>query len=319
MWGHQSTRARCPRDSRQDAGATEAMSMAEKQLVNGVLGEHELAELRALIEQRTGIVFDDSRQRFFDARLREHVEQRKVRGADLLKLLRSSSAEYDMLLERLLTQETSFRRYPAVFDALENRVLAELHMKKFWENPRSLRVWSAGCSTGEEPYSIAMTICDALEFTEAWNIHILATDISRQALQQAERGISPARELESLSSRQVENYFTPVGDEFMVRPRVRNLVSFVQMNLAQSVFMGRFDLIFCMNVLIYFSEERQAALIQRFHEYLEPGGYLFLGHAESVAKAGVKFDTSVHGDCILYKKPANARRAGAGNGRGDSL
>jgi chemotaxis protein methyltransferase CheR len=296
------------------------MSMAEKQLVNGVLSEHEVAELRALIEQRTGIVFDDSRQRFFDAKLRDHVAQRKVQGNDLLKLLRSSNLEYDLLLERLLTQETSFRRYPSVFDALEKRVLAEMHMKKFWENPRSLRVWSAGCATGEEPYSIAMTICDALEFAEAWNIHILATDISRQAMQHAERGIYPRRELETLTSSQVENYFTPVGDQYMVRPRIRNLVSFVQMNLAQSVYMGRFDVIFCMNVLIYFSEERQAALIQRFHEYLEPGGYLFLGHAESVAKAGVKFETSVHGDCILYKKPASARRAMAGgNGSEGSL
>jgi chemotaxis protein methyltransferase CheR len=289
--------------------------MAEKQIINGVLGEHELSEVRGLIEQRTGIVFDDSRQRFFSTRVRDYIVERKLaQPADLVKLMRSSSVEYDLFLERLLTQETSFLRYPSVFDALENRVLAEMHMKKFWENPRNLRVWSAGCATGEEPYSIAMTICDALEFAEAWNIHILATDISRQALQHAERGIYPKRELESLSSGQIEDYFTRVGDQYMVRPRIRNLVSFVQMNLAQSVYMGRFDVIFCMNVLIYFSEERQAALIQRFHEYLEPGGYLFLGHAESMAKAGVKFESSVHGDCIVYKKPANARRAIAGNG-----
>jgi chemotaxis protein methyltransferase CheR len=294
--------------------------MAEKQISNGTLSEHELSEIRALIEQRSGILFDDTRQRFFATRVREHMAERKLsQGAELVKLMRSSNVEYDALLERLLTQETSFHRYPSVFNALEKRVLAEMHMKKFWENPRSLRIWSAGCATGEEPYSIAMTICDALEFAEAWNIHILATDISRHALQQAERGIYPARELESLSSRQVETYFTRAGDQYMVRPRIRNLVSFVQMNLAQSVYMGRFDVIFCMNVLIYFSEERQAALIQRFHEYLEPGGYLFLGHAESVAKAGVKFETSLHGDCILYKKPASARRAVAGNGRGESL
>src|SRR5919108_5373941 len=286
--------------------------MSEKTMT-GRLTEHELSEIRALIEHRSGILFDDSRERFFSQRIREHMaEKRLSHGADLLRLMRASNVEYDSLVERLLTQETSFFRYPSIFEALEKKVLREMHAKKFWENPRSLRVWSAGCATGEEPYTIAMTICDSLEFAEAWNIHILATDISRQALQHAERGIYPRRDLEALSTSQVENYFTPVGDQFMVRPRVRNLVSFVQMNLAQSVYMGRFDVIFCMNVLIYFSEERQAALIQRFHEYLEPGGYLFLGHAESVAKAGVKFETSVHGDCILYKKPANARRAMAG-------
>ena len=148
-----------------------------------------------------------------------------------------------------------------------------------------------------------MTICDSLEFAEAWNIHILATDVSRQALQVAERGVYPARELSALNPRQKEAYFTKVGTEFMVRPKLRNLVSFAQMNLAQSVYMGRFDIIFCMNVMIYFSEDRRASLIQRFYEYLEPGGYLFVGHAESVAKAGVRFESSVYGDCILYHKP----------------
>ena len=92
------------------------------------------------------------------------------------------------------------------------------------------------------------------------------------------------------------------------------MVSFAQMNLAQTVYMGRFDIIFCMNVMIYFSEERRGALIQRFYEYLEPGGYLFVGHAESVAKLPVKFDTTTHGDCILYQKPgAGVVRKAAGD------
>ena len=277
--------------------------MTEK-ITSARLTEHELSEIRALIEQRSGILFDESRERFFSQRVREHLEEKRLpHGADLLRLMRNSNVEYDSLLERLLTQETSFFRYPSVFEALERKVLREMHTKKFWENPRSLRVWSAGCATGEEPYTIAMTICDSLEFAEAWNIHILATDVSRQALQVAERGVYPARELSALNPRQKEAYFTKVGTEFMVRPKLRNLVSFAQMNLAQSVYMGRFDIIFCMNVMIYFSEDRRASLIQRFYEYLEPGGYLFLGHAESVAKVGVKFDVKVHGDCLLYQKP----------------
>ena len=277
--------------------------MTEK-ITSARLTEHELSEIRALIEQRSGILFDESRERFFSQRVREHLEEKRLpHGADLLRLMRNSNVEYDSLLERLLTQETSFFRYPSVFEALERKVLREMHTKKFWENPRSLRVWSSGCATGEEPYTIAMTICDSLEFAEAWNIHILATDVSRQALQVAERGVYPARELSALNPRQKEAYFTKVGTEFMVRPKLRNLVSFAQMNLAQSVYMGRFDIIFCMNVMIYFSEDRRASLIQRFYEYLEPGGYLFVGHAESVAKAGVRFESSVYGDCILYHKP----------------
>ena len=274
------------------------------------LSDHELSEIRGLIETRSGILFDDSRERFFSSRVREHVEARKLgHGTDLLRLIQNSNVEYDSLLQRLLTQETSFFRYPAAFEALEKKVLPELHMKKFWESPRSLRIWSAGCATGEEAYSIAMTVADALEFADAWNIHILATDVSRQALEHAEHGVYGARELETVTPRQCEQYFSRGGGHFVVKPRVRNLVTFAPMNLAQVVYMGKFDCIFCMNVLIYFSPERQAQLMQRFFEYLEPGGYLFLGHAETVSKADVKFETHVYRDALIYQKPAASRQA----------
>lgn len=274
------------------------------------VSEHELSEIRGLIEQRSGMLFDQSRDRFFSSRVREYVESRKLaHGTDLVRLIKTSNVEFDALLQRLLTQETSFFRYPAIFDCLERKVLPEMHMKKFWENPRSLRVWSAGCSTGEEPYSIAMTIADALEFADAWNIHILATDISREALDHAEHGIYEDREVESLSPRQREQYFSRTNGCYVVKPRIRNMVTFAPMNLAQVVYMGKFDCIFCMNVLIYFSEERQAQLIQRFYEYLEPGGYLFLGHAESVSKAEVNLETHTYQDTRLYQKPAASRRA----------
>ena len=273
------------------------------------VSEHELSEIRGLIETRSGILFDDSRERFFSSRVREHVAARKLaHGTDLLRLIRNSNVEYDALLQRLLTQETSFFRYPAAFEALEKKVLPELHMKKFWESPRSLRIWSAGCATGEEAFSIAMTVADALEFADAWNIHILATDVSRQALDHAENGVYDARQLETISPRQRDLYFSPSGSQCVVKPRIRDMVTFAPMNLAQVVYMGKFDCIFCMNVLIYFSEERQCQLMQRFYEYLEPGGYLFLGHAESVSKADVKFETHVYGDARIYQKPAASRR-----------
>jgi chemotaxis protein methyltransferase CheR len=266
--------------------------------------EHELSEIRSLIERRSGILFDESRSRFFSTRIREHVVAQKLaHGSDLLRLVRNSNVEYDRLLERLLTQETSFFRYPDVFDALEKKVLPELHTKKFWESPRQLRIWSAGCSTGEEPYSIAITIAETLEGAETWNVHILATDVSRQALQHAERGVYFRRNLQHVDPRHIERYFTRVGDQYTIKPRVRSMVSFAPLNLAQTVYMGRFDCIFCMNVLIYFSDEGRNALIQRFYESLEPGGYLFLGHAETVMGAPVRFHSILHRDCRIYQKP----------------
>jgi chemotaxis protein methyltransferase CheR len=278
--------------------------LAEQNSKSAVVTGHELSEIRALIEARSGVLFDGSRDRFFLTRVQEHIEEKRLaHGSDLLRIIRASNVEYDALLSRLLTQETSFFRYPDVFEAFQKRVLPEMHMKKFWENPRRLRIWSAGCSTGEEPYSIAMAIADTLEFMDAWEIQLLATDISRSALQHAERGVYTRGAVERMAPKQIEAYFARVGDQYMVKPRVRNLISFAPMNLAQPVYVGRFDCIFCMNVMIYFSEERRNALVQRFHDYLEPGGYLFLGHAETAANAPVKFKTITHGDSRIYQKP----------------
>jgi chemotaxis protein methyltransferase CheR len=278
--------------------------MSERQGQVHGLSEHELSEIRMLIEERTGIHFDASRERFFSTRVREHLHERGyARGTDLLRAARKTNVEYEALLERLLTQETSFFRYPAVFEAFEKHVLPELHVKKFWRNPRTLRVWSAGCSTGEEPYSIAITVLDTLSFADAWEVEILATDVGRHALKTAERGIYSGRSISSVNDRQLGAHFSPSDGGHQVKSRIRKIVSFAQMNLASPVYVGRMDLIFCMNVLIYFSEERRRALVQRFYDALEPGGYLFLGHSESISRTPVKFQAIVLGDCIMYRKP----------------
>jgi len=278
--------------------------MSERHGAGHGLSDHELSEIRMLIEERTGIHFDESRERFLSTRVREHMHARGyARGNELLRAIRKTNVEYESLLERLLTQETSFFRYPAVYEAFEKRVLPELHVVKFWKNPRTIRVWSAGCSTGEEPYSIAITIADSLSFADAWNVEILATDVGRQALKHAEAGIYSGRSLANVDAKQLANHFNQTDGKYQVKPRLRKMISFAPMNLASPVYVGRMDLIFCMNVLIYFTEERRRALVQRFYESLEPGGYLFLGHSESISKMPVKFQAIVLGDCIMYRKP----------------
>jgi chemotaxis protein methyltransferase CheR len=280
------------------------MTMSARQGPENGLTEHELSEIRMLIEERTGIHFDASRERFFSTRVREHLRERGYsRGTELLRAARKTNVEYEALLEKLLTQETTFFRYPAVFEAFEKHVLPELHVKKFWRNPRTLRVWSAGCSTGEEPYSIAMTVLDTLSFADAWEVEILATDIGRQALKVAERGVYSGRSIASVNEKQLASHFSSLTGGHQIKNRIRKIVSFAQMNLSSPVYVGRMDLIFCMNVLIYFSEERRRALVQRFYDALEPGGYLFLGHSESISKMPVKFQAIVLGDCIMYRKP----------------
>src|SRR5438034_10432206 len=196
--------------------------MSERQGHGQVLSEHELSEIRMLIEERTGICFDESRERFFSTRVREHLRAKGMeRGTELLRAMRKSNVEYEALLERLLTQETSFFRYPAVYEAFEKRALPELHVKKFWNAPRTLRIWSAGCATGEEPYSIAIAVADALMFADAWNIEILATEVGRQALKQAETAVYSGRGLTNLSEKQLAAHFTPANGGYQVRPRLR--------------------------------------------------------------------------------------------------
>ena len=278
--------------------------MSERHGAGHGLTDHELSEIRMLIEERTGIHFDESRERFLSTRVREHMHERGyARMSELLQAVRKTNVEYDSLLERMLTQETSFFRYPAVYEAFEKRVLPEIHVSKFWKNPRTLRVWSAGCSTGEEPYSIAITIADSLSFADAWNVEILATDVGKQALKIAGKGVYSGRSLSGVNEKQLAAHFTKVENKLHVKPRLKKMISFAPMNLASPVYVGRMDLIFCMNVLIYFTEERRRALVQRFYEALEPGGYLFLGHSESISKMPVKFQAIVLGDCILYRKP----------------
>ncbi|MBZ5526932.1 MAG: protein-glutamate O-methyltransferase CheR [Acidobacteriia bacterium] len=278
--------------------------MNENERRTAEVTERDLSEVRKLIEERTGILFDQSRERFFSTRVREHAREKGfASGAELLKAMLRANTEYEAMLEKLLTQETSFFRYPAVYQALEKRILPELQIKKFWNNPRTLRIWSAGCSTGEEPYSIAITLLDTLSLADAWNIEILATDVGRQALKIAEAATYSAQRTLSVSEAQFASYFTKVNEGQQVKPRIRKMITFAQMNLAQAVYMGRMDLIFCMNVLIYFSEEKRNALIQRFYDTLEPGGYLLLGHSESLSKVPVKFQAIVLNECILYRKP----------------
>jgi chemotaxis protein methyltransferase CheR len=134
-------------------------------------------------------------------------------------------------------------------------------------------------------------------------VEILATDLGRAALKHAEAGIYSGRSISSVTEKQLEAHFVPVANGLQVKPRLRKMITFTQMNLASAVYVGRMDVIFCMNVLIYFSEERRLQLVQRFYDTLEPGGYLFLGHSESISKMPVKFQAIVLNDCILYRKP----------------
>ncbi|HXY52405.1 MAG TPA: protein-glutamate O-methyltransferase CheR [Terriglobales bacterium] len=277
-----------------------------------VVLEHELSELRLLLESQAGVLLNAPTE-FLMAGLSRYMESRRLASIpDLLGRVQTSDAECEALLEHLLEGETAFFRHPAAFAAFENHILPELHMRKAGDSSASLRLWSAGCSTGEEAYSIAMSVCERVNSNgDRWSIHILASDIRQAALAMAERGLYPELALAGVPRRLVQWYFARVGHHVLVKPRLRNLVTFTQCNLRRAIHLGRFDCIFCMDVLPHFSAAQRLALVQRLHLYLEPGGYLLLGQGEKLPAIDVNFQPQACDQYTLYRKTlAAAARVG---------
>jgi chemotaxis methyl-accepting protein methylase len=274
--------------------------------------EHELSELRLILERQGGILLD-SPQDILISKVNQYLARRRLKSvADLLGRLQASDTECENLLAQLVDDETGFFRHPNAFTEFQNVVLPELHLRKSVDTPQSLRIWSVGCATGEEAYSIGLSVCESMNGNGVgWSIHILASDIRQEALTFAERGLYLQSELERLSRHLVQNYFAKVGQHCLAKPRLRNLITFTQMNLARPAYLGRFDCIFCMDVLPHFSSSQRLALMQRLHLYLEPGGYLLLGDGEKIHTADVSFKAETHGNFTLYRKPfAIAARMG---------
>jgi chemotaxis protein methyltransferase CheR len=280
-------------------------------LASALVLDCDVSEVRLLLERHAGVLLEQSSDFLRESIAAYATSVQMTAGADLIAALRSSSAHCDGLLQILLADHSTFFRYPELFDALENRVLPQTEERKSADNPRSLRILSAGCSTGEEPYSIALSLCEALKGSSAsWNIHIIGSDIRRGALAAAERGLYTEAALKAVPRHWLSTYFARVGDHFLVKPRVRNLVTFTPMNLAQANFIGRFDCIFFVDVLSQFYAGQRSTLLQRLQMFLEPGGYLFVGQDEKVGPES-GFQRESHLGCTYYQRPiAVAARSG---------
>ena len=201
-----------------------------------------------------------------------------VRGGD--------QAALKEMVEALTTNKTDFFREAQHFD-LMRQVLPEIMRRKEAEGSRELRVWCAAASTGQEPYTIAMTLLEAMDRPESWTIRFLATDIDTKVLAKAARGVYEEREMDGLSAVQRQAYFEPRmsnGDEVnLINKNLRQMIQFAQFNLMTDPFPFKhpFDLVFCRNVLIYFDRETATGVVQRLGNSLGVGGYLFIGHTES--------------------------------------
>ncbi len=187
--------------------------------------------------------------------------------------------ELARMIDVLTTNKTNFFREPAHFDYLRAVVLPDARTRG-----RRIRIWSAACSSGEEPYTISMVLREEIHDLDAWDAKILASDISARMIEAATNGVYRVDQVEGIGDALRRKYFTGnAATGFSVAEPVRRVVSFARLNLmADWPMRGPFDVVFCRNVMIYFDKATQERLVNRFHELIRPGGFLFVGHSESL-------------------------------------
>ncbi len=253
-----------------------------------ILRDDDFQRISAAVRHHCGINLHEGKKELVRGRLLHRV---KASGSESTsEYVRSvlddtKSDEFVNLVDYLSTNLTSFFREPSHFEYLQQTYLPELLKRK--ADTKSVRAWSAGCSSGQEAYSLAILFHEFFGGLPHWDAKILATDISRHMLRAANRGIYEAQQVQDLPSLRRHKYFVNErqdGERFVrVSPLLTHFVRFRYLNLMQQFpFSGTFDFIFCRNVMIYFDKPTQELLVNRLWEHLEPGGLLFTGHSESL-------------------------------------
>ncbi len=254
--------------------------------------QHDFDTLRQLVSQHTGIALSEHKQEMLYSRLARRLRILNLNSfAEYCELLKSDGGDELMqFMNAVTTNLTAFFREPHHFEQLANHILPELLEQK--ADQQRLRIWSAGCASGEEAYSLAIVLREHVP--SYWNVKILATDLDSNVLGQAIEGIYNRERVAMLSTERLQRWFKKgTGNQagmVLVSPELQKMVSFRQLNLIYSWPMnGMFDIIFCRNVMIYFSKNTQVQLYERFANILEPNGYFFVGHSENLFKLTERF------------------------------
>jgi chemotaxis protein methyltransferase CheR len=257
-----------------------------------VLSDEEFAQLRTLLARSAGLVFDEARRDSVAYCVAERLRVTGARDVSSYLALLVDPAERQQLLNEVTIQETHFFRNPPQIRALRKFVMPEL-LKHADANGRRLRIWSAGCSTGEEPYTVAMLLRELLPSTAGWDVKVIATDVSSRALETAKKAKYGERAVQMASPEDLARFFQSTRHGYEVRQEVRDLVEFRHQNLVTDPVPfaadERIDLVLCRNVTIYFSRDTTRALMTRLHACLRDGGYLFLGHSETLWQVSEDF------------------------------
>ncbi len=247
-----------------------------------------IAEIMALAYEVAGINLAESKRSMVEGRLAKRLRELDCDACEYLTRVRKDPKELSAMLDLLTTNHTAWRREPDHFDDFERRVLPTIAKARKGASRPTLRIWCAAAATGEEPWTIALSLIRAIPDIEKWDVAMLATDISTRALGKANAGRYDAGRIAALSSadRDLAVDLAEAGPPVMysVKPQLRSLVNFARLNLMESWPMrGPFDCIFCRNVMIYFDQKTQERLVNRMAGLLAKGGTLYVGHSESLS------------------------------------
>lgn len=268
--------------------------------------DEEFRLFRTLIYDEAGIYLKETRKDYLENRLQKRMTATSTASPFWYykHVLENRKTELITLLDELTVNETSFFRNRPQIDLFGKGILPEILAKKEREKDYKLRIWSAGCSTGEEPYTIGILLNEAINGIGAWDIKIIASDLSLSVLSQAAKGEYDEEKVSStVDDPYISKYFLKGGNKYHIKDEVKKLVVFDFHNLKNDNGLDGLDAIFCRNVMIYFDMEEQKRLAGKFYRSLRPGGYLLIGHAESLQGMDTGFKFVYDNKGTAYKKP----------------
>lgn len=272
--------------------------------------DEEFVQLRDFIYQQCGIYIAENRKYLVENRLSNRVKELNLKSYseyyNFLRFDANKRVELNKLFEVVTTNETSFYRNPPQLQVFQDVVLKGIIEECRKLGRKRIRIWSAGCSTGEEPYTLAIILHEVLrhEIT-SWDIKITANDLSEAVLASARRGVYSEYALRTTPKDIVARYFTQEGGNYKIDPKLKQLVSFGQINLSDKLQLSRVEksnIIFCRNVIIYFDDEMKRRVINAFYDNLLPSGTLIIGHSESLHNISRAFKPEHYTGTIVYRK-----------------
>ena len=256
---------------------------------------------RKLIYDESGITFSATNRAILESRLKERLREKEMgHVSEYFSLLIKDKEELKLLLDSVTTNLTRFFRNQPHFDALINYVIPELLKIKRAKNETKIRVWSAGCSTGEEPYTLAMIFKNKLP--PGFTAEIVASDLSLKSLMVGKAGFYPETRVTGVPESYLSQFFEKKNNGYQIKEDLRKIVRFDYHNLKNDSGLTNIDVLFCRNVLIYFDEVAQKAVIDRFWNAMSPKSYLFIGHSESLFGMNTKFEFLKTDWACLYQK-----------------